>query len=508
MGKALIRIFAFFRKEIVEIFRQPRLLLSLILGPFLILLLFGVGYRNQARAVTALFVIAPDNSVAPQVVEYAREIGPHLIYAGMTNDVNVAIARMQRGEVDIVVQVPGDIEDTLNEDKQAVFVLYHNEIDPAQVEYVHYLGRNYIDEVNRRVLSSYAGEAQNETGDVLQDVRMARENASAMRAALETGNLAAARSEQQQLQRNVGSASGSVETRMLFAAMLAQQLGSPSGDDEDLSGVMRRLQDIQGRGSNSGDLNDDDEFDAEIEELRQTEEDLGEVEAQLAEFRSISPFVLVRPFVSETKSVAPISDLEPAVFFTPGVIALVVQHLAVTFGSLSIIRERLSGTMDLFRVSPISAGETLLGKYISYIFLSALMAAALSALLYFVLKVPILGGWLNFSMVMLALIFCSLGLGFVISMLAANESQAVQLAMLTLLISVFFSGMFLDLRYLWTPVQTISWLTPATYAKLLFEDVMLRGVGITPLYILGLIFLGLLFFLITLKALRREMKLG
>ncbi len=93
-------------------------------------------------------------------------------------------------------------------------------------------------------------------------------------------------------------------------------------------------------------------------------------------------------------------------------------------------------------------------------------------------------------------------------MVAENESQAVQLAMLSLLVSVFFSGMFLDLRYLAKPVQIISWITPATYGRLLYQDIMLRGYGIVLLYILGLIFIGLFFFLLSLKILRKEMKLG
>ena len=46
MYKGFIRLLAFFSKEINEVRRQPRLVLSLILGPFLILLLFGVGYRG------------------------------------------------------------------------------------------------------------------------------------------------------------------------------------------------------------------------------------------------------------------------------------------------------------------------------------------------------------------------------------------------------------------------------------------------------------------------------
>ena len=55
------------------------------------------------------------------------------------------------------------------------------------------------------------------------------------------------------------------------------------------------------------------------------------------------------------------------------------------------------------------------------------------------------GNWVNYAIVLLTLLFTALGLGFLISLLAKTEMQAVQYAMLLLLGSVFFSGFFLDL---------------------------------------------------------------
>jgi len=58
IAKFFIRIFGFVRKEIVTVLRQPRLVFSLILGPFIILLLFGIGYRETPRTLRTLFVVA------------------------------------------------------------------------------------------------------------------------------------------------------------------------------------------------------------------------------------------------------------------------------------------------------------------------------------------------------------------------------------------------------------------------------------------------------------------
>jgi ABC-type Na+ efflux pump permease subunit len=96
--------------------------------------------------------------------------------------------------------------------------------------------------------------------------------------------------------------------------------------------------------------------------------------------KQISPIISVSPFVSETSSINPVK-ITALDFFAPGVIVLLLQHIAVTIASLSIVRERRSGTMELFRVSPISASEVLLGKYLSYLIFGAFLAAILALLL-------------------------------------------------------------------------------------------------------------------------------
>ena len=73
--------------------------------------------------------------------------------------------------------------------------------------------------------------------------------------------------------------------------------------------------------------------------------------------------------------------------------ALIIQHLAVTLTALSMVRERLSGQMDRFRVAPVTSMELLVGKYVAYAVLSLALTAIVGALLVGVLGVPLLGGW-------------------------------------------------------------------------------------------------------------------
>ncbi len=80
----LIRTSAFIGKEMIEVVRQTPLLLTLILGPFLIMLLFGIGYRNEARPLKTLVVMAEGDPLQAQVEEQVSH-GAGVIYEGTPN---------------------------------------------------------------------------------------------------------------------------------------------------------------------------------------------------------------------------------------------------------------------------------------------------------------------------------------------------------------------------------------------------------------------------------------
>ena len=111
--KVIIRSSAFLGKEINTILRQTRLILTLVLGPFLILLLFGIGYRNEARPLRTLFVVQDDNPYREQVEAFATSLGSQLIYQGMVSDISQAQARLKQGQVDLVVVVPEEAYRTI-----------------------------------------------------------------------------------------------------------------------------------------------------------------------------------------------------------------------------------------------------------------------------------------------------------------------------------------------------------------------------------------------------------
>jgi ABC-2 type transport system permease protein len=235
------------------------------------------------------------------------------------------------------------------------------------------------------------------------------------------------------------------------------------------------------------------------------EQDLTTMDGKLATFRSMTPGVMVSPFSSKITGLFG-GILSVTAFFVPAVIVLLLQHVSITFASLSIVRETRSGIMELFRVAPISAFETLLGKYISYMFFEIILGGVITALAVWLLKVPISGPLTDYVLAVVVLIFTSLGVGFLISLISQTDTQAVQYSMLLLLASVFFSGFFMDLRLMREPINLLAWSLPATYGIRMLQDVMLRGTTVPLQVLLGLAGIGLGLFLLNWILLRKKME--
>jgi ABC-2 type transport system permease protein len=391
----IVRAAAFLTKEIAEIVRQPRLIGMLIIGPFLILLLFGVGYRTATPPVRTLFVVPQGSLIGADIQKYAKELEPAMTYEGSTQSLEQAALELRDRKVDLVVVVPNDPEKDVLSNKQAPFTFLYNQVNPLEVNQINYVAQVFASTVNREILKQAVSTVQSAAG-------------------------------------NAQSAAG--------------QVGAP--------------QTIQ-----------------------------QEIEQALRVNRSVSPGVVVEPFIANTK---PLVAAPPTAkdFFAPAVIILLLQHLAVTLGALSIVRERTLGTMDLFRVSPLSAGETLAGKYISLFVFGGFIAALLSILMVFGLGVPMAGSWWSMGEAIATVLFASLGWGFLISTISKNESQAVQYSMIVLLASFFFSGFVLSLNTLIQPVQIISRLLPATYGIAFLQDVMFRAEGLGTSFLASVLGLG------------------
>ena len=478
--RAPYRILAFVSKELQAIFQQPRLIVLLIAGPFLVLLTFGLGYRARGPILRTIVVQAPPDDPAQAIGSHLSAIGPPLQVVAVQADLPPALEQLKARQVDLVVVVPPGIQETLVQGRNARLVFYHNAIDPVRTGYIAAVVDGATNQLNRAFLKQAIGEQQASAADYERTLRQLRDTLAEIRAALQRGDRTRARALGESLRVN----SELVASLWLFvgepfgydappgfqlverARKIDAELAAPEGESQPLDDELARLE---------GDVD-------------------GMLEA-LGRAQKIPPDVLVSPLAWETQSV---SAYQPGyvAYHSPTVLALLVQHLCVTLAALSLVDERSAGAIELFQAGPTNSPEILLGKFAAYVLVVSVTTVGLVVVLVDALHIPLLGDWRWLALVTVALMGHSLALGFLISALSHSRSQAIQMSMLALLGSIFFSGFFVPLEDFALPVRAISYSLPVTYGIEGLREVILRGQPPQLLYLsaslLWAVFLGAL----------------
>lgn len=511
---ALVQLSAFIGKELSEVRRQPKLILSLIVGPFLLLVLFGVGYSPAPPRVRTLIVVPPDSPYQQAIDERKDIFGDPFLLAGITSDAASARRQLENREVGALIYFPDDPYGQVIGGNYAPLLLEFNEIDPFRAQWISYYGYVQTSELNKRLLVEALKQqnGQERVGALKQSAGALLGQTASLKQTIDLGDraavperLAAVQQENAKLQSEllmvaqlfgavavVGNIDQPQETAQGRDVLAAQQASARI--DASLAQLRENVA--------GGQLND------QSRTLAATIAQDGETTAKSTERLTMPPAeVIVSPFEPKSRDIA---QLEPNFvnFYAPGVIALLAQHIAVTLTALTLVRERLLGTVELLRVAPTGVWSIVWGKYLSHFTLTALLAAGLTAALHFGLGIPILGGIENYALALGLLIAASLSVGFFISSIASSESQAVQFSLLILIASVLFGGFFLSLDSLVIWVRALAYALPITHGIIALQATMLRG-EFPPLWTLGTLFgMAAALFLLSALLFRRQMRRG
>jgi ABC-type multidrug transport system permease subunit len=166
-------------------------------------------------------------------------------------------------------------------------------------------------------------------------------------------------------------------------------------------------------------------------------------------------------------------------FFVPGVIGIVLQIATVFATAMSIVRERERGTLEQLLVSPVSRWGLMLGKLMPYLVIGMLMAGALFGIMRGVFDIPVAGDPGALALATFCYVFCLLSLGLLVSTVAENQMQALQMSMVLILPSVFFSGFIFPRETMPWIFYAVSVVLPATYYIELERALILRGAPLT-----------------------------
>jgi len=414
----LVQVSAFVRKELVEIVRQPRLLITLVFGPFILLVVFGNSYRQEGVRLRTLFVGPPSGAYEKAVEQYRSTLEQYVSVLGYTTDQSAAERELTDGRADLVVVFPNDAIEQLNAGKQATVLVLNDKLDPVQTAAVDIAARLAVQEVNSSIIATVVERVQLAADPV--DALMNRSAAAG--AAL---NDAAARREPDAIRSaliDVSNRVADLRESTSVAAGVIESLGSPEVAQrqrvhfERIQNTLTRIDslvaDARGVADNSAMV---------LQRAADISGSFESIRPEIDQLDNVDSNVLVRPFAAATRTVLP-QPIGVTAFFAPSSIALLLQHLALSLAALTLVRDRALGLLEILRVGPTSVVAVMVGRFIAFALAGVAVAAALIVAVTQFLDVPSLGSpvWVWTSVVML--LTASVALGMVIALVSRTDS--------------------------------------------------------------------------------------
>jgi ABC-2 type transport system permease protein len=179
-------------------------------------------------------------------------------------------------------------------------------------------------------------------------------------------------------------------------------------------------------------------------------------------------------------------DSRSANFLLPGLTAILLLNVTTFLTAFAIVREKEKGTLEQLFVTPVRPFGLLLGKLLPYLFIGFFELCLILTAMRFLFRVPIHGSVFLLAFLSLPYLFVSLSLGILISSKANSQSEAMQLAFMTILPSIFFSGYIFPRETMPLFFRILSYFVPASYFINITRGIILRGAGLQHLWIDGL----------------------
>lgn len=195
-------------------------------------------------------------------------------------------------------------------------------------------------------------------------------------------------------------------------------------------------------------------------------------------------------------------DTRSANFFIPGLMVVMCQMMAVMLSATAIVREKENGTLEQLFMTPVRSLELVLGKLIPYLVLTFVEFCTIALLMRVIFQVPINGSFWTLLGLALPFVLAMLGLGLMISTRAATREAASQMAMGTVLPSVFLSGYVFPIDSMPTFFWWIAQLIPTTWLVDAARGVILRGAGWAELWFHALVLWGMAFTVLVAASLK------
>ena len=201
-------------------------------------------------------------------------------------------------------------------------------------------------------------------------------------------------------------------------------------------------------------------------------------------------------------------QMKSAYNFVPAIMGMLLMLVCAMMTSISIVREKERGTMEVFLVSTIKPLMIIIAKVIPYLVLAFVILTTILLMGRFVLDVPLQGSIIWIYVVSTIYILLALSLGLLISNIADSQLMALLLSAMVLLIPiVMLSGMMFPIESMPQILQWISAIVPPRYYIEAMRKLMIMGVGIQEVAKEVIILSGMTVFILTVSLLKFKTRL-
>ena len=218
---------------------------------------------------------------------------------------------------------------------------------------------------------------------------------------------------------------------------------------------------------------------------------------------------VVKPHVEVVTKLLYNPQMKSAYNFVPGIMGMLLLLICAMMTSVSIVREKERGTMEVLLVSPVRPLMILIAKVIPYFVLSVMILFLILGISNYVLEVPVSGNLLSILCLCLLYIFLALALGLLISVVANTQLEALLISgMLMLLPSMLLSGMIYPIESMPQILQWVSAVIPARWFISAIRKLMIMGVGMNRILpeLIILVGMGLLILIVALKKFKQRLE--
>ncbi len=201
--------------------------------------------------------------------------------------------------------------------------------------------------------------------------------------------------------------------------------------------------------------------------------------------------------------------LKAAVNFVPGVMALILLLICVLMTSVSIVKEKETGTMEVLLVSPFNPFLVIVSKTIPYLVLSIINLTIILLLSVYLLDMPVRGSIFLLYAVSTMFIITALCLGLLISNSTASQQAAMLIALMGMLVpAILFTGFMFPLENMPYALQLLANIVPSKWYYIIVKSVMVKGLGFSAIWKETLVLFGMAVLLLVINFKKFKIRLA